>query len=122
MKISEPFRQSGMWFKVGDYQFALRCPCGADQRANELRTRVSGEVTLYECPHCSAILAGIALDDRTPVPGAQSAAPPADEDGHRMCGFVFGSTVDMLLFPPAAAEEWMTIPARPGFFSARGCA
>ena len=104
-----------MWFKVGDYQLELRCPCGVTQRADTLRTRLSGDVTLYECPHCDAVLAGIARDDRPPGPGA-------DDDGHRMCGFVFGSTVDLLLWPPGAVEEWMTIPARPHFFSARGCA
>ncbi len=113
MRICDPFRAAGFFFLVAERHFELTCPCGVTQRADVLTTRVEGKVTLYDCPNCGVSLIGVAKDDRVP--------DGDDADGHRMCGFVFGSKVDMSLWPPAATEPWMEIPARPRFFSARGC-
>ena len=122
MRICDPFREAGFWFLVSERDFELQCTCGVTRRADALRARVSGAVTLYECKDCGASLIGIADDERAPVTGAAGATAPADDDdGHRMCGFVFGSKVEMAMWPPAATEPWMKIPARPRFFSARGC-
>lgn len=118
MRIRDPFREAGWWFRVSEYCFELQCTCGITQRADALTIRVNGEVTLYDCPNCGAALIGIGADEHVPVAGA----PPLDDDGHRMCGFVFGSAVDMTLAPPGAAENILEIPARPRFFSARNCA
>lgn len=121
MRICDPFREAGLWFLVSERDFELRCGCGITQRADALRASDRDAITLYECRTCGALLVGIAHDDRAPVVGAAGAIAPDDDDGHRMCGFVFGSTVDMELWPPAASEPWLDIPARPRFFSARGC-
>jgi len=118
VRICDPFRAAGWFFLVAERHFELQCPCGVTQRADALRTRDSGDVTLYECKHCDRRLIGVADDDRGPVEGP---IPPDDPDGHRMMGYVFGSKVDMSLWPPAAVEPWMSIPARPGFFTKRGC-
>lgn len=121
MKICDPFREAGVWFRVAERHFQLQCTCGMTQRADTMPTRLVKGVTLYDCPGCGAMLIGIGVDDRPAVPGAPArATPPDDEDGHRMCGFAFASTVDMTLWPPGAAEEFLTIPARPRFFSTRG--
>jgi len=118
VKICDPFRAAGFFFLVSERHFELTCTCGVTQRADALTKRVEGKVTLYDCPSCGARLVGIARDDRAPV----AANGVEDEDGHRMCGFVFGSNVDMGLWPPAAVESYVDMPARPAFFSARGCA
>lgn len=118
MRICDPFRKAGFFFLVGERHFELHCTCGITQRVDALEKRVDGKVTLYDCPSCGASLVGIARDDRPPA----TADGIENEDGHRMCGFVFGSAVDMALWPPAAAESYLDIPARPSFFSARGCA
>jgi hypothetical protein len=120
VRICDPFREAGMWFLVSEHHFELVCTCGALQRVDALVTRVQGGVTLYECPLCGATLVGIAADDRAAVAGASPTAPPDDGDGHRMCGFVFASAVDMALFPSGATEPFVELPARPRFFSARG--
>ncbi len=120
MMIRDPFRESGFWFVVADRHFELRCTCGVTQRADALVTRVSDDVTLYDCTHCATTLVGIAADDRPPVVGANR-SPAPDDDGLRLCGYVFGSAVDMTLWPPGAAESFLDVPARPGFFTARGC-
>lgn len=107
---------------VAERHFRLRCTCGIEYTADELTKRETGDTTLYACPACGATLIGIAPDDRPAVPGAPArATAPDDEDGHRMCGFAFASTVDMTLWPPGAAEEFIAIPARPLFFRERGC-
>ena len=111
-----------MWFRVSERHFAVECTCGTRHTADMLPTRLAGGVTLYDCASCGTCLIGIAVDDRPPVPGAAPTGAPDDADGHRMCGFVFGSTVDMTLWPPGAVESFVDIPARPAFFSARGCA
>lgn len=116
MKISDPFREAGWWFRVAEYHFELQCPCGVTQRADALRAREHGDATLYACPHCAADLIGIVADDAPTVAGAAA----LDDDGHRMCGFVFASAVDMALIPPGNAEGELAIPARPRFFDARG--
>jgi hypothetical protein len=116
MKISDPFREAGWWFRVAERHFELCCGCGVTQRVDELRTRAGTGITLYECEHCGATVVGVATDDR---PSGRAAA--ADADGHRMCGFVFGSAVDMTLSAPGATEGQLEIPARPGFFTKRGC-
>lgn len=123
MKICDPFREARVWFMVAERDFRLACTCGVPYTAAQLAKRLTdGGVTLYECPDCGATLIGIAADDRPAVPGAPArATPPDDEDGHRMCGFVFASTVDMALWPEGAAEEFVNMPARPLFFSSRGC-
>ena len=122
MKISDPFREAGWWFRVGEYHFQLRCTCGVRHCADALTKSEVGEVTLYACPQCGATLVGIASTDATLAPGAPGApgAPVFDGEGHMMCGFVFGSMVDMTLRPPASGEGETEIPARPGFFSTRG--
>ena len=114
LRICDPFRAAGFFFLVAERHFEMTCPCGVTQRGDVLIKRADGNVMLYDCPKCGATLIGVARDDR---------APDGDNaDGHRMCGFVFGSTVDMGLWPPAAVEPYMEIPARPGFFKVRGCA
>lgn len=120
MKIYDPFRAAGWWFKVGEYNFVLTCTCGRTQRAIDLVAREHGETTLYACPHCATDLIGVAQDDQPGLVGAAQAATPISDDGHRMCGFVFGSAVDMELIPPGVAEGELQIPARPRFFVARG--
>ena len=121
MRICDPFRAAGMWFLVSEHHFQLDCTCGTRQSVDALVTRLKGGVTLYDCPLCGATLVGIAADDRAPVAGASQTAPPDDADGHRMCGFVFASTVDMKLIPSGATEPFVELPARPRFFSERGC-
>ena len=121
MRICDPFREAGWWFRVGDYNFELQCTCGVTQRADALRSSERDGVTLYACTHCGTNLIGVAADDRPPVKGAAAAMPQPSDDGHRMCGFVFGSKVDMAMWPAAANESFMDIPARPRFFSRRGC-
>lgn len=103
-----------MWFRVAEWNLEVQCTCGVTQRADKLQTSVSNAVTLYACPHCAKRLIGVARDDRPPD-------APDVLDGHRMCGYVFGTTVEMKLIPPATAESFMDIPPAPGFFSARGC-
>jgi len=119
VKICDPFRAAGFFFLVAERHFELTCTCGVRQRADVLPTRIAGKVTLYDCPSCGTSLVGVAKDDQAPV---TDGAGQEYVDGHRMCGFVFGSMVDMELWPPAALESYMAIPARPAFFSARGCA
>lgn len=116
MKISDPFRAAGWWYKVAAYHFELTCTCGVTQRADALLVREQGDATLYACPHCATDLVGVAEDDQPP----QAGAVLPDDDGHRMCGFVFGSAVDMILIAPATAESELDIPARPRFFTVRG--
>jgi len=117
MKIYEPFRQAGWWFRVSEFHFELRCTCGVTQCADALTKRDGADATLYDCPHCGKTLVGVAADDS--VAGAGVAQ--LDDDGHRMCGFIFGSTVDMTLAPPGTTGEGtLEIPARPRFFSDRG--
>lgn len=116
MRICDPFREAGWWFRVAEYHFELQCPCGVTHRGDALVVRVHGDTTLYACPQCGTDLVGIAADDHPTVAGAAQ----FDDDGHRMCGFVFGSAVDMELIPPGTAEGEFEIPARPRFFVARG--
>ena len=116
MRISEAFREAGFWFRVGDYQFRLTCPCGAPLGLDACTVSERDDLALYACPHCATPLAGIAADAAAiPAPGA----PPADAAGHAMCGHLFGAVVDMELWPPAAEEPYMTIPRRPDFLAAR---
>ena len=110
MTISEAFREAGFWFRVGDYQFRLTCPCGAPLDLGACTLTERGNLSVYACPQCAKPVAGIA---------AGAGAPAADADGHTMCGHLFGAVVDMELWPPAAAEPFMTIPRRPGFLAAR---
>src|SRR5688500_6597873 len=87
LRICDPFRAAGFFFLVAERHFELTCPCGVKQRGDVLLKRTDGKVMLYDCPSCGATLIGVSRDDR---------APDGDnDDGHRMCGFVFGSTVDM---------------------------
>lgn len=120
MKISDPFRAAGWWYRVAEYHFELLCTCGVTQRADALTAREQGDATLYACPHCATDLIGVAEDDNPPLVGAAQASTPNSDDGHRMCGFVFASTVDMALMPPGQTESELDIPARPRFFLARG--
>jgi len=117
VRICDPFREAGWWFRVAEFHFEMRCTCGVTQRADALTTRDSGDVTLYDCPHCGASLIGVAADESVPVAGVA----PLHDDGHRMAGFVFGSAVDMTLVPPNAPAGILEIPARPRFFSTRDC-
>jgi hypothetical protein len=119
MKISDPFREAGWWFRVGEYHFQLRCRCGAALTVDALNRSEVGDVTVYACPQCSATLVGITTMQEAPATTA-SGVPAFDGEGHAMCGYVFGSMVDMTLRPPASGEGEMEIPARPGFFSTRG--
>lgn len=120
--LSEPFREGGFWFKVGDYQFRLTCLCGVEQELDRLARRVRDDgVTVYRCKHCNADIAGVTLEDRDPAPPA-AGQHAVNDDGHRMCGYVFGAKVDMELWPPAAVESFLQIPRRPGFFERRGLA
>jgi hypothetical protein len=121
VRICDPFREAGVWFMCAERHFKVDCSCGVTHRADELPKRISEGVTLYDCASCGALLIGITVDDRPATPGAPArSTAPDDEDGHRMCGFAFASTVDMTLWPPGAAEEFIDIPARPLFFSTRG--
>ena len=120
LRLGDPFREAGWWYRVSDRNFELQCTCGITQRADELRARDDGGVTLYDCTHCGVILVGVTEDDRPPPASTGESMWPSSDEGHRMCGFVFASKVDMALWPPAATTADMEIPARPGFFSARG--
>ena len=120
LRLCDPFRAAGWWYLVGDRNFELRCGCGVTQRADALRARDDRGVTLYDCAHCGISLIGVAADDRAPAASAVEAMWPSSDEGHRMCGFVFASKVDMAMWPPGATEPYMQIPARPGFFSSRG--
>ena len=119
LQLSEPFREGGFWFRVGDYQFRLTCLCGVEQELDRLSKRERGRVTVYRCKHCNADIAGVTLEDRDVGPQAAGQHLP-DDDGHRMCGYVFGAKVDMELWPPAAVEPFLHVPRRPGFFERRG--
>lgn len=121
MQISEAFRDAGIWFRVGDYQFRFTCSCGVQQQLDACATSEHGDITVYACPHCARQVAGVTADDAAPV-RVTAASRPSDEDGHHMCGYIFGTTVDMELWPPAAAEPYLHIPRRPGFFTSRGLA
>jgi hypothetical protein len=114
--ISDAFREGGFWFRVGDYQFRLTCLCGADLQLDACPTTEGDGFTLYTCPQCAKPVAGIAADAAVVSPPGTR---PSDDDGHTMCGHLFGSMVDMQLWPPAAAEPYLTIPRRPGFFTSR---
>lgn len=119
MKLSEAFREAGFWFRVGDYQFRFTCRCGAALQLDQCPMSARADATVYSCPRCEADIAGVALDATSAhvFPGASRSA---DEDGHRMCGHVFGANVDMELWPAAAAEPFLRIPRRPAFFTSRG--
>lgn len=119
MRICEAFQEAGFWFRVGDYQFRLTCTCGVAQQLDACEKSERDGVTVYACPHCGVLLAGVTLDDVAPT---RVTAPVrrSDEEGHRMCGYVFGANVDMELWPAAAAEAFMDIPRRPAFFTSRG--
>jgi hypothetical protein len=119
MRLSDPFREAGWWFRVGEYHFEMRCTCGVALSGDALTKSVVDDVTVYACPHCSATLVGITSIDTAPATTA-SGMPAFDGEGHTMCGYVFGSMVDMTLRPPASGEGAMEIPARPGFLSTRG--
>ena len=122
IRLSEPFREGGFWFRVGDYQFRLTCLCGVEQELDRLATRVRDDgITVYRCKHCNADIAAITLEDRDPGPTPAGQHAPHD-DGHRMCGYVFGAKVDMELWPPAATRSFLDIPRRPAFFASRGMA
>lgn len=120
MKICEAFRDAGIWFRVGDYQFRLTCTCGTEQDLGAFAVEERDDVTVYACRQCGAEIAGIKLDDRVAPPGTPPGTRPPDDDGHRMCGYVFGAKVDMELWPPAATEAYLQIPRRPAFFTSRG--
>lgn len=121
MKICDPFREAGWWFLVSERHFELQCTCGVTQRADVLLTRERAGAVLYACPHCDCQLVGIAADDRVADGGGTPATAPTPDDGHRMCGFVFASRVDMTLFPPGTTGEGeLPIPASPVFFGASG--
>ena len=116
MKISEAFREAGFWWRVGDYQFRLTCPCGAQLELDACTMTERDDLALYACPQCAKPVAGIAADAAgAPAPSA----PASDADGHTMCGHLFGAVVDMELWPPGAVEPYMTIPRRPAFLAAR---
>lgn len=117
MKLSEAFRDAGFWFRVGDYQFRFTCPCGAALELDKCPLSTREDVTVYSCPHCGADIAGVALDDTSAHVFPGDAANP---EGHRMCGHIFGTTVDMELWPAAAAEPFLRIQRRPAFFTSRG--
>ena len=119
MKICEPFRDAGIWFRVGDYQFRLTCTCGTEQDLSAFAVEERDDVTVYACRQCGTEIAGIKLDDRVVPPGTPPGTRPPDDDGHRMCGYVFGAKVDMELWPPAATEAYLHIPRRPAFFTSR---
>lgn len=119
LTISEPFREGGFWFKVGDYQFRFTCLCGVQQELDGLSKRERGHVTVYRCKHCNADIAGVTLEDRDVAPPA-AGEHAVNDDGHRMCGYVFGAKVDMELWPPAASEAFLHVPRRPAFFTSRG--
>ncbi len=121
MQISEAFRDAGFWFRVGDYQFHFTCSCGVEQQLDVCTRSEHGDVTVYACPHCGEQVAGVTQDD---APAARVTSPerPSDENGHHMCGYVFGTTVDMDLWPPAALEAYLHIPRRPAFFTTRNLA
>lgn len=116
MKLSRAFRQAGFFFPVSDYQFRLTCTCGVQLQLDECTTTDRGDLTLYACPRCAAPLVGIEADAGVTLPAGM---PPADDAGHNMVGHIFGGMVDLELWPPAAIEPFLTIPRRPGFFSAR---
>lgn len=118
MKLSEAFRDGGFWFRVGDYQFRFTCVCGVQQQLDACVTSERGDVTVYACPQCGELVAGV-TEDPVARAGPTLASPPPDEDGHLMCGYVFGTKVDMELWPAAAVEPFLRIPRRPGFFTSR---
>ena len=119
MKLSEAFREAGFWFRVGDYQFRLTCPCGAQLTLDACTTTERDGVAIYACPQCATPVAGIAADAAVAPVRPAPDAPARDVDGHTMCGHLFGAVVDMELWPPGADEPFMTIPRRPGFVAAR---
>lgn len=118
MLLSEAFRDGGFWFRVGDYQFRFTCVCGVQQQLDACVTSERGDVTVYACPQCDELVAGV-TEDPVARAGPTLASPPPDEDGHLMCGYVFGTKVDMELWPAAAVEPFLRIPRRPGFFTSR---
>lgn len=118
MKICEAFRHAGFWFRVADHQFRFTCACGVQQQLDGCPTSERDEVTVYTCPHCGQVVAGIATADAVPA-GAAPGSRPDHREGHQMCGYVFGTTVDMELWPAAAAEPFLRIPQRPAFFTSR---
>lgn len=120
MTIAEAFRDAGIWFRVGDYQLRLTCTCGAEQDLGACATSERGAATVYACKQCGDVIAGIMVDDRAVPPGTPPGTRPPDDDGHRMCGYVFGAKVDMELWPPAATEAYLQIPRRPAFLTSRG--
>ena len=120
MRISDAFREAGFWFRVGDYQFRLRCTCGDEGALDAYATRDRDGVTIYSCKRCGAEIAGVMRDDYVVPPGTPPGTRLPDADGHRMCGYVFGAKVDMELWPPAAIAPYLKIPRRPAFFESRG--
>ena len=122
LKIAEAFRDAGIWFRVGDYQLRFTCTCGTEQDLGACAISERGGATVYACRQCGEDVAGITTDDRAVPPGTPPGTRPPDDDGHRMCGYVFGAKVDMELWPPAATEAFLQIPRRPAFFTGRGLA
>lgn len=112
MQISEAFREAGFWFRVGDYQFRFTCSCGAQQDLGACSTSERDGITVYACTRCGNDVAGVTKEHSVDPLGGR--AP--DADGHHMVGYVFGSNVDLELWPPAAAEPFLKIQRRPAFF------
>lgn len=120
MRLCDPFREAGLWFVVHEHDFVLTCACGVRQRLHELTRAERPRFTAYTCTHCGEVIVGLAQDQPDPrAPAQRPLVRPDDSQGHRMCGYVFASTVDMQLWPAHADDEVMAIPARPAFFTAR---
>ena len=112
LQLSQAFREAGFWFRVLDYQFRFTCSCGRQQALDACATEDHDGVTIYTCKHCNRHVAGVTEERNVDPLGGRA----ADHDGHNMCGYVFGSTVDLELWPAAATEPFMKIPRRPAFF------
>jgi hypothetical protein len=106
---------------ISDRDFVLTCSCGLEQRLDAMVLDEQPDLTLYDCARCENSLVGVMRDDAaTELWLAGSAMTRRQEvPGHRRCGFVIGSKVDVALHPAGAGGEAVALlPATPNFFVA----
>ena len=116
MKLSRAFRQAGFFFPVSDYQFRLTCTCGAQLQLDACTTTERDDLTLYACPRCAAPLVGI--EAGAGVTRRRGCRPPTTRATTWWATSSAGWSTSSC-GRQAALEPFLTIPRRPGFFSAR---
>ena len=122
MRLADAFpADDGASAVVSDRDFLLTCTCGLDQRLDAMTLDEGPDLTLYECARCENSLVGVMHDDAVTELWLSGSAMARRQEvpGHRRCGFVFGSKVDVELRPAGdGGEDGALLPATPNFFAA----